>query len=165
MQKPKEDHRFSAILSPKIEKKHRWGLRRGADPGGTFLEGIMVGSSTDFASLRECGRIVSASRIPPRPIRRLEASSRRPSSRKDEAEDEAMSRDGPRMAQAGPKVAQDSPKTARDKPKTAQGRHKIAQDGFYMTRDSPKIAQHSPEMAQDGRQQAQDSPKMAQDGF
>ena len=29
----------------------------GLDPGGTFLEGIMVGSSTDFASLRECGRI------------------------------------------------------------------------------------------------------------
>ena len=119
----------------------------GLDPGGTFLEGIMVGSRTVLQLLTECGRIVSASRIPPRPIRRLEASSRRPSSRKDDAEDEEMSRDGPRIAQVGPKVAQDSPKTARDRPKTAQDRHKIAQDGFYMARDSHNIAQDSPKMA------------------
>ena len=137
----------------------------GIGPRWNLFGRLRIGFSTDFASLRECGRIVSASRIPPRPIRRLEASSRRPSSRKDDAEDEEMSRDGPRIAQVGPKVAQDSPKTARDRPKTAQDRHKIAQDGFYMARDSPKIAQDSPEMAQDGPQVALDSLKMAQDGF
>ena len=101
----------------------------GLDPGGTFLEGIMVGSRTDFASLRECGRIVSASRIPPRPIRRLEASSGRPSSHKDEAQDEEMFRDGPSVAQDGPKVAQESAKMAQDGPKMTQCSHMMAEDG------------------------------------
>ena len=80
--------------------------------------------------LTECGRIVSASRIPPRPIRRLEASSRRPSSHKDEAEDEEMFRDGPSMAQDGPKVAQESPKMAQDGTKMTQYGHMVAEDGI-----------------------------------
>ena len=139
--------------------------RRVGTPVEPFWKVSELDPARSMQLLTECGRIVSASRIPPRPIRRLEASSRRPSSRKDDAEDEEMSRDGPRIAQVGPKVAQDSPKTARDRPKTAQDRHKIAQDGFYMARDSPQIAQDSPEMAQAGPHVAQDSPKMAQDGF
>ena len=73
--------------------------------------------------------IVSASRIPPRPIRRLEASSRRPSSHEDKAKDEEMSRYGLRMAEDGPKVAQESPKMAQDGTKMTQYSHMVAEDG------------------------------------